>query len=193
MSSTSIVRTLPFAKTERDLCPAQAKPAEEVTRLFEELRAPLLRYALSLGLAPDDGEEVVQEAFLALFRHLRSDRSRSNLQGWLFRVVHNHGLKRRTRNSLHVQRHIDHKGPDWELKADPAPNVEQRLLSRHEYRRLQAMLRQLSDRERFCLCLRAEGLRYREIANILGMSLGGVALSLQRSLARLRSKEVEPA
>ena len=41
------------------------------------------------------------------------------------------------------------------------------------------------DRDRRCLLLRAEGLRYRDIAGTLGMSLGGVAKSLARSIARL--------
>jgi len=40
------------------------------------------------------------------------------------------------------------------------------------------------------LFLRAEGLRYREIAGILDMSLGSVSISLARSLARIaRSAE----
>jgi RNA polymerase sigma-70 factor (ECF subfamily) len=40
--------------------------------------------------------------------------------------------------------------------------------------------------DRCCLYLRAEGLRYREIAEVLNISLGGVSLALGRSLARLR-------
>ena len=43
----------------------------------------------------------------------------------------------------------------------------------------------LPARDRRCLLLRAEGLRYRDIANTLGMSLGGVAKSLARSIGRL--------
>jgi RNA polymerase sigma-70 factor (ECF subfamily) len=43
----------------------------------------------------------------------------------------------------------------------------------------------LPEQDRCCLGLRAEGLRYREIAKVLGMSLGAVSVSLQRSLARL--------
>ena len=69
----------------------------EVVALFDEYRAPLLRYALSFGLTAADGEEVVQEVFLSLFRHLRDGKSRSNLRGWLFRVSHNMALKRRQR------------------------------------------------------------------------------------------------
>jgi len=43
----------------------------------------------------------------------------------------------------------------------------------------------LPEQSRRCLFLRAEGLRYREIAQVLDMSLGAVSLSLARSLARI--------
>ena len=51
--------------------------------------------------------------------------------------------------------------------------------------RLLMVVEALPEQDRRCLFLRAEGLRYREIAETLGMSLGGVSLSLARSLARL--------
>src|SRR5450755_4309400 len=53
----------------------------EVVRLFDEHRNRLLRYVLSIGLTVHDGEEIVQEVFLALFRHLRMGRPRNNLRG----------------------------------------------------------------------------------------------------------------
>ena len=43
----------------------------------------------------------------------------------------------------------------------------------------------LPEQDRTCLALRAEGLRYREIARILGISLGSVADSLAQSFAKL--------
>jgi RNA polymerase sigma-70 factor (ECF subfamily) len=67
----------------------------EVALLFGRLRHRLLRYLISFGLAVHDGEEIVQEAFLALFRHLELGKPRTNLDAWLFRVVHNLALKHR--------------------------------------------------------------------------------------------------
>ena len=67
----------------------------EVLGLFDLMRTRLLYYALSFGIPVEDGEDVVQETFLALFRHLQMDRSRENLQGWLFQVTHHLALKRR--------------------------------------------------------------------------------------------------
>ena len=65
------------------------------------------------------------------------------------------------------------------------PSQEQQLVSRERQRRLLAVFHALPERDRRCLSLRAEGLRYREIADTLGMSLGGVAKSLSRSMARI--------
>jgi DNA-directed RNA polymerase specialized sigma24 family protein len=63
--------------------------------LFDQMRDRLLRYLLSLRLPVQDGEEITQEAFLALFGHLQRGRPRHTLRGWIFQVTHNLALKRR--------------------------------------------------------------------------------------------------
>jgi RNA polymerase sigma-70 factor (ECF subfamily) len=152
--------------------------AGEVTELFEQLRNPLFRYLLSLGLSAQDGEEVIQEAFLALFQHLKSGKPRDNLRGWIFRVGHNQALKLRRR---HGMRPVQPLG----VPVDGSPDPEQQALRNQSQRRLAAVMRALPEQDRACVALRAEGIRYREIAEILGVSLGTVALSLERSLAKL--------
>jgi len=58
--------------------------------------------------------------------------------------------------------------------------------SSHDFeQRLQSVLHALPERDRRCLFLRADGMRYREIAKALGISLGAVAKSLARSMSRL--------
>jgi RNA polymerase sigma-70 factor (ECF subfamily) len=52
---------------------------------------------------------------------------------------------------------------------------------------MRAALGALSPRDRQCLSLRAEGLRYRDIARVLGMSLGGVAKAIARAIDHLSS------
>ena len=158
---------------------------QEIILLFDELRSRLLRYLLAFGLASQDGEEVIQEAFLELFQHLRRGRPRENLRGWIFRVAHNLGLKRRMARTREA---INGAGNEEFLaanRADPAENPEEQLLTSQRRERLQAVLRALPEQDQWCLSLRAEGLRYREIAGVLDISLGSVAASLARSLARL--------
>lgn len=164
-----------------------ANPSEiecEVISLFDQFRNPLLRYALSFGLSVHDGEEITQEVFLALFEHLREGKSRHNLRGWIFRVAHNLALKQRQANHRRPGERDSEEGRA-EKQADPAPSPEEQLLSRQRQQHLMAVLEALPERDRCCLGLRLEGLRYREIGQVLGMSLGAVSISLTRSLARL--------
>ena len=152
---------------------------ELVVRSFDDLRVPLLRYLSSFGLRVQDGEEVLQEVFLSLFQHLDRGKSRANLRGWLFRVAHNLALKKRTRIGETFAAQAAR------LAIDPAPNPEDQAVNQQTRQRLLAVVDALPEQDRRCLFLRAEGLRYREIAEILDMSLGGVSLSLARSLARI--------
>ena len=152
--------------------------------LFEEFRNPLLRYSVSFGLSIHDAEEVIQDVFLALFRHLHLGRSRKNLRGWLFRVAHNLALKQRLANQTSYQRTAGDVDVA-ESHADPALGPEEQLSAAQRLNRLQSVFEALPENDQHCLRLRAEGLRYREIATVLGMSLGAVSISLTRSLARL--------
>ena len=76
------------------------RPADveaEVLALFDECGAPLIRYVGSFGVSAHDTEDVVQDVFLSLFRHVQLGKPRTNLRGWLFRVAHNLALRQRTR------------------------------------------------------------------------------------------------
>ncbi len=153
----------------------------EVTSLFDQLRVPVLRYLSSFGLAAQDSEEVAQEVFLALFMHLRAGKPRTNLQAWIFRVAHNLGLKRCLLNRKEAAAGIDGLTPPQDLALNP----EQLVASSQRHQRLLSVVRALPEQDRRCLYLRAEGLRYRDIVDVLGMSLGAVAQSLERSLGKL--------
>jgi len=161
--------------------PACSAVEDEVVALFDEYREPLLRYLTTFGVCAADAEELLQDVFLALFLHLRGGKSRANLRGWLFRVAHNLALKRRQRDRGGAVAGL----PAPAQTPDPAPNPEDQLLHGQLQKRLAAAYRALPERDRRCLWLRAEGLNYREIAAVLEISLGAVALSLARSLARL--------
>jgi RNA polymerase sigma-70 factor (ECF subfamily) len=166
----------------------QDRVEEEVVALFDQFRVPLLRYLSSFGLALPDTEEVVQEVFLSLFQHLHRGKPRGNLTGWLFRVSHNLALKRRYRARRDLDARSESGADDWAI--DPAPSPEDQLANNQTQQRLLAVVVALPEQDRRCLSLRAEGLRYREIAEILDMSLGAVSLSLARSLGRIaRSAE----
>ncbi|HEY0163475.1 MAG TPA: RNA polymerase sigma factor [Edaphobacter sp.] len=167
----------------------KASLEEEVLSFYDLFQTRLLRYAVSLGLKTQDAEDIIQEVFLALFRHLQLGRSRENLRGWIFRVTHNLALKRRIR--YRREDLADEGGHD--LLASSLTNPEEELLFSERQTRLRRAFSALPEADRLCLQLRAEGLKYREIADVLGISLGSVANSLGRSMSRLRRSDGESA
>ncbi len=158
---------------------------EKVIRLFDEVRVPLLRYLSAFPLAIPDAEDVIQEAFLALFQQLQRGKSHPYVRGWLFRAAHNLAIKKTVRSRSDIEKAGSSLIAVEELVIDPALNPEDQFVFNQTQKRLMSVVRALPQQQRWCLYLRAEGLRYREIAEVLDMSLGAVSLSLERSLAHI--------
>jgi RNA polymerase sigma-70 factor (ECF subfamily) len=155
---------------------------EAVTRLYEEARDDVYRYLLTLGLRPAQAQEATQDVFLRLFATLQKGEHIDNPRGWIFRVAHNLGVTLRGReDSLRALE------PAFETQLfDRGQNPEQALLDRERRLRFHHAVEALSDQQRNCLYLRAEGFRYREIAAILGVSDSTVGEFLRRAITRLR-------
>jgi RNA polymerase sigma-70 factor (ECF subfamily) len=161
-----------------------AAGSSEVTTLYRELRKPLLRYLVCLGLTSDEAQDVVQDAFLSLQRHLASDGAQENIRGWLFRVAHNQARNRQTSYHRQFGERLDSE-MDF-LAHDATP--EQRVLEKEKFRRLAAAIRLLTEPERECLLLRAGGLHYREIGEVLGIATSTVADTVERAIKKLAEK-----
>jgi len=182
-SGGSLTRVLStVAKTTSDSVCSEVERV--VIRLFDEHRTRLLRYVLSIGLPVPDAEKIVQDVFLALFRHLQRGRPRDNLGGWIFRFAHNLALKAGQAGQSRPN-HAELHDLVATVHVDPAPSPEQEVAFSQRQQYLLAAFRTLHLRDQYCLHLRAEGLRYREIAEVLDMSLGAISISLTRSIARL--------
>jgi RNA polymerase sigma-70 factor, ECF subfamily len=161
-----------------------AAGSSEVTTLYRELRKPLLRYLVCLGLTSDEAQDVVQDAFLSLQRHLASEGKQENIRGWLFRVAHNQA---RNRQTSYQRRFGESLEGEMDFQADQA-TPEQRVLENEKFRRLASAIRLLTESERECLLLRAGGLRYREIGEVLGIAVSTVGDTVERAIKKLAEK-----
>src|ERR1700760_3015318 len=63
--------------------------SERVQGLFEQLRIPVFRYLLRKTRDSGQAEDITQETFLRLFRHLSADRLLDNPKAWIFTVANN--------------------------------------------------------------------------------------------------------
>jgi RNA polymerase sigma-70 factor, ECF subfamily len=178
------ILALPGAQWDRDDL-GDAGHRGVVLEHYDREHLALRRYVLFLGIDADEAQDVVQESFLKLHEHLLAGGERTNLRAWLFRVVHNLARNRQTQ-ALRI------KTAAWDTltgEAEPAANhatPEQTLLSQERDMRLQEAMNTLSRAQKECLALRAQGLKYREIADVLQLSISTVAENVQRALEQLR-------
>jgi RNA polymerase sigma-70 factor (ECF subfamily) len=154
---------------------------EQVTRAFEDARDDVYRYLLTLGLSPPEAQEAAQEVFLRLYVALEKGGSIDNLRAWIFRVAHNLGIDLRSKvQPLRVE-------PDLERGLrDTARSIEMDLIERERMDQLSGAWNDLSSQQRQCLHLRAEGLRYREIAEAMDISISSVREFLSRAVSKLQ-------
>lgn len=157
---------------------------QAVLQLYDRLRDPIQRYLLCLRLSPEAAEDIVQEAFLRL--HSSSEKIRvDTVRAWLFRVAHNLAVSMKRRDS-----EVRMDSNDLQVLADARAfrsdtDLEEAMLKEESLRRVRAAVLALPEAQQRCLHLRAEGLRYREIAEVLGMPISTVANQLQRATGRL--------
>ena len=159
--------------------------SERVHSLFEQLRVPVFRYLLRKTRDSGRAEEITQETFLRLFRHLREDRLLDNPKAWLFTVANNLAVDA-SRNENHIK---DLDEATWKeierSRSGPQADPEKLLLQRERLDRLHIAVLNLTPLQRECLHLRAEGLRYREIAGLLELSPSTVMDAVRRATLKL--------
>jgi RNA polymerase sigma-70 factor (ECF subfamily) len=164
----------------------RSRDEDRVIQLFDELRTPLLRYLLSFGILPSEGEELVQEVFLSLFRHVQQGKSAQNLRAWTFRVARNLALRRHRSKKRRPEGLFGLGLLPCQDPIDPRPNPEEIVMNGNRRERLMATFGCFPEQVQQTLHLRAEGLRYSEIAEVLGVSLTTVAGIVKRSLEKLQ-------
>lgn len=129
-------------------------------------------------------EDVVQEVYLRLYHQLHQGKLIERPEGWMFCV-----LRREIRNQQ--QKRLKEKAFDQNIEAIQStkdnpligPGFLEAALDRAHLTRL---LQVLTAREREVIVLRLADLKYREIAEILGISTSSVNTLLARAIRKLR-------
>ena len=171
------------ASGDRPLLRAATGAREEwVRRQYEELGPGLRRYLTRRLGDPGQAEDLAQETFLRLYEECRRNRRIGNLRSWIFQVGHNLAVDSQRRRSCEewaVEMALAHG------RRSQPPEAETSLLRAERNRQVRIALALLSAQERHCLELRAEGLRYREIAEILGLNISTVTTFVLRAVKKI--------
>ena len=153
--------------------------------LLDRHQGRVLRILRFLGVPDQDREDVAQEVFVRVFRHLKGFRAGSEFGAWLYRLTVNAAHDYRTRAGRRGRGETPFlEGDD---RQDPRPGPEESAHGRDLRMALGRALESLGERERTIFVLREiEQLSSREVARALGITTITVRRHLSRARRRLR-------
>jgi RNA polymerase sigma-70 factor (ECF subfamily) len=166
-----------------------ARETEEFESFFHETYPGLCRF-LECMLAGGGGgastaQDVAQESFMRLYREGLAKFPVGEARFWLYRVARNLALNELSKGSTRqrlfgrVVEAFTHRGrdPEGELEMNERKGL------------VLEMLKQLPEHQRAALLLREqEGMSYREIGEVLGVSEGKVKVDVFRARTVLRER-----
>ena len=172
----------------------------EFQKIYETFQPKIHRYLTRL-VGEHEAEDLTQEVFTKVSQGLKNFRGESQLSTWIYRIATNIAFDRLRNPSFQqmVQKRLssDSTAEDkistenvvW--TSERTPSIDQQLIRKEMNECIQNFIEELPENYRTVLVLsELEGLKNREIAEILQVSLDTVKIRLHRARAKLK-KELE--
>lgn len=157
---------------------------EEVYSRFAQM---VFNLAYRMSGRADEAEDLTQEIFLRIHRHLARFNGRSTLKTWVYRVTLNHCRSKLGRRRYPTQPLAEENDGEGARLIDERRGPEDNALAQDASRRVSLALRQVKPVFREAVVLRdLQGLSYDEIAEILKVRIGTVRSRIARGRDRLR-------
>ena len=150
--------------------------------LLESQIPAVRRYARALARSPDQADDLVQDCLCRALQKQHLWEPGTNLRSWLFTILHNQHVNG-IRSAIRRGTEVPDDGDDIEPLLVGAPRQDDRLLLRDLHRAFGVL--SMEQRE-VVLLVGLEGLRYAEVAAILGVPVGTVRSRLSRAREALR-------
>ena len=154
----------------------------EVLRAYEEHKAELFAFLVSVTRDGESAADLLQEAFVRLLHEGDLRRAPLDARAWLFRVAGNLAISA-ARRRLTVRRWAP-----WLAGRDSEASPEQEYLRREDANRVHAALARLRTDDRVGLLMAAHGCPTAEIAKALGRSELATRSLLCRARIKLRDQ-----
>jgi RNA polymerase sigma factor (sigma-70 family) len=156
------------------------KPALGFSSIYQEHFPAVFRFGSRLLGDPEQALDLSQEVFLKLHAALNGGPAILDVKSWLYRTAANLSydwLRRKRRYSQLLR-------SDLEVGRGTR-DIETEFIRSEDRKAIRASLEQLGPRDRLLLTLYAEGLRYKEIAQAMGLREMSVGALIARAVQRL--------
>ena len=162
--------------------------------LFERHHRRLYNFFLRLTGNRQGSEDLVQEAFIRMLRYRHTFRGEGEFTSWMFSMARNLSatwFRKGQRTKLVPAEEADEPVAASDQAAELEQSEELGLLEA-------ALMRLPTDKREVLLLARFEMMKHRQIADLLGCSVGAVKVRIHRAMRQLResylqvSSEVSP-
>lgn len=162
--------------------------------VFKQYQPNILGY-ISKMTGPDLAEDITQEVFEKVSRNLDGFKGESKLSTWIYRIATNTALDRIRSPSFKLTDLRDTGGisadeePGHPISGEAPASPEQQVIRKEMGDCIHEFIGRLPPDYRTVLALsEIQGMKNREIAEILEISLDSVKIRLHRARARLRQE-----
>lgn len=155
-------------------------------RVLGELRPKLHRYTARMTGSSIDGEDVVQDAMLKAIEAFPAAGTIVNVEGWVFRIIHNAALDFLRRRSRLSALHVD---GDPDQVADPASVMDEHQIATTS---LRTFMQLPSAHRSSVILMDVLGHSLQEIADVTGLTVPAVKAALHKGRLRLRDLARQP-
>ncbi len=156
--------------------------AEWLHRVVRDLERPLSRYALSITHNPEQALDAVQETFLLLVQNLAKV-DRVCPAPWLYTVCRSKAIDLLRRDA----KMEPHSYEEIAQHPSASPSADSAAQSREDREEAERLVARLPPQEQEAVRLKfQEGLRYKDIAAVMGLSVSHVGVLIHKAVARVR-------
>jgi RNA polymerase sigma factor (sigma-70 family) len=163
---------------------AQRWPDAEFKQVFLDNYSRIVAVLIRLLGDRMRAEEVANDAFLKLYQQPGLREGKANISGWLYRTATNLGIDG-LRSSARRGRYEEAASSDRQRNSSPEGPLED-LIVEERRSRVRAVLASIKPTQAQLLILRASGLSYRELAEVLDVKQSGIGTMLNRAEAEFR-------
>jgi RNA polymerase sigma-70 factor (ECF subfamily) len=151
----------------------------DFTGLYQQMAPGIYKYLLKLCKCPQKAEELLQETFFSVYQNMHTVKDNSSIKNWTYTIATNkfRDYMRREHGKLMFDSEL------VELQPCSAGSTSEAVIRRQELQKVRQAVDDLPPKLRATLFLvRFEGLKYREAAEILGVSTATVRMQIHRSM-----------
>ena len=153
-------------------------------QLLRDYQRPLYNHVRNIVLNHDDADDVLQNTFIKIFKNLKNFKGESKLFSWMYRIATNESLtflKQKSKNSGITSETLQNKTID-NLEADVYFDGNEIQI------KLQKAIALLPEKQQLVFKMKYfQELKYEEISEILGTSVGGLKASYHLAVKKIET------